>query len=93
MADAKVYNFDQGSLPDYFEFIVGGHQYRMRYPTTEELEKAVNMDAKDVTDYQYSFITPVNEDAPSIRDNLKDKHVMIRNRLNKAIGEEFQRAD
>jgi hypothetical protein len=90
---AEPYNFDTQPVPEYFEFIVGGHRYRMRYPTTEELEKALDMQGKALVDYQYSFIEAVEKESPAIADNLKAKSIVFRNRLNAAIAKEFQREE
>lgn len=89
----EPYNFDEQPVPEYFEFIVGGHKYRMRFPTTEELEKAYSFidDPEKATEYQYSFVQAIEEGAPVLAENLKDKSIIIRNRINAAIQKEFQR--
>src|SRR5437867_9010791 len=95
MAERKVYNFDEGTTPEYFEFILGGQNYRVRYPTTEEIEKVSDLIAEDkqneIMDYIYSFIAPVNKEAPSIKDALKNKSILVRNKVQSAILKEFQR--
>lgn len=83
----EVRNLDD--TPENFEFILGGHTYQMRYPTTEEVEKSVGMDEDKQTEWMYSFITAVSEGAPSIAETIKKVNVKKMKAFANMISEEF----
>jgi hypothetical protein len=83
------YNLDQNQ-PEYFDFSIGGHQYRMRYPTTAEAfaGKAVK-DGEEGLKWVCGFITKVDEVAPDIEDVLKNASVKVMGAFNAMIKKEF----
>jgi hypothetical protein len=62
-----VYNLDE-NIEEYFEFIILGHKYRFRYPSTEEMFEL--KDAKDETLFE-RFITKVEENSPEFSETSK----------------------
>jgi hypothetical protein len=83
------YNLDEDAT-EFFPFTLGGKEYKMRYPTTEEVEKSrsIKTDEKRV-EWLYSFIEPVTEGAPPVRDVLKAKNIKVLQKFNKMILTEF----
>lgn len=83
------YNLSENQ-PEYFDFTIGGHQYRMRYPTTEEAfaGKAVK-DGEAGLKWMCSFITKVDEAAPDIEDVLRKQTVRVMAAFNAMIKKEF----
>lgn len=83
------YNLDENQ-PEYFDFTLGGHQYRMRYPTTAEAfaGKAVK-DGEEGLKWMCSFISKVDEAAPDIEEQLKKTSVKVMATFNAMIKKEF----
>lgn len=83
------YNLDQDIAED-FPFQLGGHTYKMRYPTVEETAEAGKLKkSEDINAWMYSFITPVTEGAPPIADALKKVNVKVMQEFSKMISTEF----
>lgn len=83
-------NLDTETDQEFFEFIVDGKNYRMRYPTTEEVEHSQKLeDDEKKSEWLYSFIEPVEKDTPAIRDVLKKKNIKFLKRFNEMIITEF----
>jgi hypothetical protein len=72
-----TYNLDE-SVNEGFEFILGGHTYKMRYPTTEEIQKGQEFkdNSPEQMDWLYSFISCDDKDAPLIKDAMKKVNVI-----------------
>lgn len=84
-----TYNLDE-NIAEYFEFIVGGNTYKMKYPTTDELE--VIQKIKDQTkqgEAMLDFISVVTEGAPDILTAMKDKNVQVTKRFRDMIAAEI----
>lgn len=61
--------------PESFTFRLGGFQYSMRYPTTEEVvEIAKEVDEEKVSEKIYGLISP-SEGAPAIKEALEKGQV------------------
>lgn len=87
------YNLDQDNA-EYFEFIIKGNTYRMRYPTLNEMrEVAAEKDSAAQDTKIYGFIEAVTEGAPHIADVLGDIPINVVNRFNKLVKDEFMRTD
>jgi len=71
------YNLDDG-YSEYFPFIVKGHLYHFRYPTTAELKKwDESRDSESMKNFLSEFITPGDDKAPpfiEIVDQLTVRH-------------------
>lgn len=87
---SDLHNLDEQAADD-FGFILNGHEYRMRYPTTEETVKA--QDAKDDTEKQlewlYGFITPVKPESPQIKEALAKVNVKKLQKFTAMVTAEF----
>lgn len=92
------YNLDD--VQEQFEFVLGGHKYAFRYPTTEEIAAGQNLNASDKpeaernqawTDWLMSFITP-EEGAPSIVEAMKTITVKQQAKFMEMIQAEFTTA-
>lgn len=91
------YNLDQSvNGSEYFEFTLGGNQYRFTYPTTEELQNLAGLvteDGKpDLTAQSQSlnrFIAPVDPNAPGIEDALKHARVPAMKAFRNMVATEF----
>lgn len=87
----QPYNLDDAT--EFFEFTLKGNKYKMRYPTTEEVEKAQKDQGKDqdpqkIQEWMFSFIEPV-DDAPDFKGELKKSSVKVLTRFNQMIEAEF----
>ena len=83
-----IHNLDEDAA-EYFEFILGGHTYKMRYPTTEDVEAADKLSTdEEKKAWMYSFIAPVGE-APSIDEALKKSNIKVVRNFNTMISTEF----
>lgn len=65
------YNLDD--VQEHFEFKAGGHIYKFKHMTTEELQEFVNIkdDNDKSMDYILQFITKVDESAPDFKEVYK----------------------
>lgn len=82
---------------EYFTFKLGGHQYKMRYPTTDEMEESLKF--KDIADKKVAndeatswvakFISSDESEAPDIKTALKSVNARTMRFFNKMIKEEF----
>lgn len=91
MSDVTSYDFDDVS--EYFEFKLGGYAYQMRYPTTEEMEKAMDLDGDARGEFVLSFIKPVQENDPNVSDTLKKVTVKSSRLFIKTVMKEFSSAE
>lgn len=86
------YNLDDNPQ-EFFDFILGGHTYHMRYPTGSEQEEGSKVlkeqGEQPFLDWMYSFITCDDSDAPSVKDALSSKNVVVARRFNTMIRKEF----
>jgi hypothetical protein len=83
------YDLDQDGV-ESFRFKLGGNEYDMRYPTTEEIQSAQKMKDEDAkTKWVYTFITPVVEASPPIEEALKKVNVKVLQKFNHMIKTEF----
>lgn len=83
------YNLDE-QVPEGFEFVVGGHTYRMRYPTTEEILDGQNKKGEqEQLKWLYSFISATEEGVPSIEEALARVNVKVLQKFNHMIKSEF----
>lgn len=86
---SELHNLDEG-ISEYFQFVLGGFTYKMKYPNTKEI---VNIAAEKNTEKQmdlvYSFITSSEESAPKIKDALTQANIKVLQRFNAMIKKEF----
>lgn len=83
------HNLDQDDQ-EFFEFVVDGKRYQMRYPTTEEIEQSQKIESNEKkTEWLYGFITSLDKDAPAIAQVLKKKNVKFLQRFNQMVITEF----
>lgn len=95
------YNLDEQDA-EYFEFTLSGFTYKMRYPTTEELEKVQKefekLQKDDTSQFSmdkeleviYQYITSDDPKAPPIQDALKKKSIKVFQRFANMVAEEFK---
>lgn len=90
------YNLND-NVNENFEFVLGGHEYVMRYPTVEETEAVQtalkeaeqNDDNAQILIQMYQFITPKSKDAPPIGEILKQQSIKVLQNFNQMIKAEF----
>jgi len=88
MSDNK-HNLDEGNA-EYFQFILKGNTYRMRYPTAQEIKDiAAEKDQAIQEQKIYSFIEAVTENAPEIKDVINQLPINVITRFNKMVMDEF----
>lgn len=67
----KKYNLDD-DVHESFHFTIKGHEYSFRQLTTEEIDAFQNMKGdKEIREYLYQFVTPIQKDSPSFVDMAK----------------------
>lgn len=67
----KDYKLDE-DVSESFQFTIKGHAYSFRQLNTEELEKFQGTKGdKEVREYLYQFITPINETSPQFPEMAK----------------------
>lgn len=92
------------NVEDSFPFEAGGHQYRMTYPTLEEIEQLQSMiresqtkitsgempeDDGDFMEWTYKFISPVDESSPHIRETMKKQNIRVAVNYTEMLKTEF----
>lgn len=83
------YNLDE-QTEESFDFTLGGHDYQMRYPTTEEILAATKIKGEEAQmEWMYSFISSADEAAPAIKDVLGGVNVKKLQRFNQMVKTEF----
>lgn len=93
----STYNLND-NVNEYFEFILGGFTYRMKYPTVEETEQVQadikkareDKDEDKIAETMYRFISSENIEAPDIREALKKQNIKVMQNFNKMIESEFK---
>lgn len=82
------WNLDQDTT-EGFEFILGGHTYFFRYPSTEEITKAKKIKDGEQLDYLYGFVTGKSEGAPEIKEALAKQNIKVLQKFSEMIKTEF----
>ncbi len=85
------------NVNEHFDFIVGGHTYRMKYPLVEELEQLQTIvkttegkeGSTDVQDWLYEYIKPVSDAAPPIAETMKKQNVKVMAKFKDMFQSEF----
>jgi hypothetical protein len=85
----KNYNFDEVN-DESPTIILGGENYKLVYPTLEEIEKiqALKTD-EERTDAVYQFIHKTDEKQPEFRDVLKKQSIKVLIAFTEMIKTEF----
>ena len=88
--NSESYNLDDGVV-EYFEFIVKGHKYRFKYPTTEESAKfrGLKDSVKAGKKIMAEFISKVDEGSPSFEEISKTMTVPYWRKFNEMIATEM----
>lgn len=94
--------YDLDNVSDYFAFKINKQEYRMTFPTMEEIEKLQKLagsdsdsdqdkvkSAKKIQEYILSFISPVNPDAEPIELVVKRMNIAVYKKFNDMIQKEF----
>lgn len=90
---SNTHNLDE-NVEESFTFVLGGHTYTMRYPTTEEifeLQKIQETDPDDSTkvlEWMYDFVDQP-DGAPKVKDALANMNIKVLQNFNKMIMAEF----
>ena len=83
------YNLDE-NINEYFEFTLGGNVYKMKYPTTKELEDIQKIkEPEEQGEKMLAFISAVTDGAPDILEAMKDKNTQVTKRFRKMIATEI----
>lgn len=71
MATPKVYDLDQ-DVQETFRFTLKGYAYDFRQMTTEEIDEFQSKkNDKEIREYLFTFITPVEEKSPKFTEISK----------------------
>lgn len=85
---SNTHNLDE-DVAEYFEFVLKGITYQMRYPTANEISDIANeKDTNKQMDQMYAFIEPTKE-GPPIKKVIGESNVKIIQRFNKMVTDEF----
>lgn len=83
------YNLDE-DLQEGFDFILGGHEYKMRYPTLEEVQEAQKIkEDSEQLDWVYSYISTGDKSAPAFADAIKTVNTKTVKKFGEMVKEEF----
>lgn len=86
---AQNYNFDEIDVNDTPLITMGGHQYRLRYPTVEDIEKIQDLKTdEERTDAMYDFLVPEG-DSPAFKETLKKQDIRVLKRFSEMMKTEF----
>jgi len=90
MPQNKVYDLNE-SVQEYFEFQVGGVNYRFRHLNTEDLEhlKEIETDEKKSKEFMFSFIDKVDASSLDFSEVAKKMIAPQWIRFRKMIETEF----
>lgn len=87
-----THNLDEG-IVEYFEFVLFGHSYKFKQPSTEEIDELVSV--KDdpekidqLKEFFYKFITPASEGAESFAVVAKKMTIPHWKRFNAMVAAE-----
>lgn len=71
------YDFDKVSTEERPLIIMGGHKYRLRYPTVEDIEEVQKIkDQQEQNESFYQFIEPT-EGAPAFKEVLRKQDLRV----------------
>jgi hypothetical protein len=86
--EKKDWNLDT-DVSEYFTFVLGGHAYKMRYPTASEvLAISKEPDQEKQSDMMYEFIVP-ETDGPYIKELLSQTPINKLLKFNEMVSKEF----
>lgn len=83
------YNFDeiQGEQPT---FIMGGHTFRLRYPTVGDIEEIGDLKTeKERVAKIYSFVETTQAGQPSFEEVIRTKDIRVLQAFTKMVQKEF----
>src|SRR3954447_2183425 len=89
------YNIDDIDSDDAVIFQLGGKNYELRFPTTDEalalgdLKDASATNPSKALEAVYKFVTPVDKDAPSIKEALGGSSVKKLQKFMEMVQTEF----
>lgn len=90
---AGTYNFDE--IDNYGPTIImGGHTFRLRYPTYEEMEKLQEVIEKEdgnkkLKEAIYGFVEKTVDKQPAFRDVIKKQNIKVSLKFIDMVKEEF----
>lgn len=93
----SAYNLND-NVSDHFEFILGGHTYKMKYPTVEETEQVQDALKKaqesnnneSVLKIMFQFISSDDKEAPSFDEAIKKQNIKVIQNFSQMIEAEFK---
>lgn len=87
---SSVHNLDDG-VSEAFEFVLEGHHYLMKYPTTDDMDEiAKETDNDKVNKKLYSYITAVSKDSPKFSDLIRRVSIKKGSRFIAMLQEEIK---
>jgi len=87
---SKDYNFDEISEQDGPTVKMGGHTYKLVYPTVEDIEKIQGLKTdQEQTDAIYAFLKPESADAPPFKDVIRKANVKVIKAFSEMVKAEF----
>lgn len=84
------YNFDEVDQEDRPTIVMGGLNYKLRYPTVEEVEKLQNLKTdEERTAALYSFIEAEDEKQEKFESIIKKQDIRVFRKFSDMIKTEF----
>lgn len=87
---SNVYNFDEAASSDAPLILMGGYEYRLRYPTLEEIEtmqKAKSDEEKN--DLIYKFVEKTKDDQPEFKEVFRKQNIKVLQKFTEMVTKEF----
>ncbi len=83
------YNLEE-NVKEFVEFTLGGFTYKLKLPTTEEIEQLQKIkDDEERGKKMFDFVSSDNADAPEIEKTLKSKSMGVMRNFIKMIEAEM----
>lgn len=90
MTNGQTYDFDKVNQEERPRIVMGGHDYLLRYPTVEDIERVQDLKTdQERTEALYSFIEPVEDKQPAFKDILKKQDIRVFKAFSEMIKKEF----
>lgn len=84
------YNFDEAAQEDSPTIIMGGQNYKLRYPTVEEIEGLQKLKTdEERADAIYGFVEKTSPDQPDFKDVLQKQSIRVLKAFTAMIKTEF----
>jgi hypothetical protein len=87
---SPTYNFDEIDQNDRPKIVMGGHRFRLRYPTVEDIESVQKLETDEQkTEALYSFIERDEGEETEFKEVIKKQDIRVFKRFSEMIKKEF----